>query len=181
MIRRPPRSTLFPYTTLFRSFRGSAGDGGDDAHSGHGPVRGSPDLERPDPRHRPRPGRGERALPPLADRRQDGRPRGAGGRGRAVGRHRGRSDAPRPVADLPARRGRRSVRPAAVTELGATDGERSGIHFGGCDTSGSPPYITTSWLVSAGWSGSSRMPRRPWSWTGSRSTGKRCPASTTSS
>src|SRR2546426_6701628 len=24
MIRRPPRSTLFPYTTLFRSFRGSA-------------------------------------------------------------------------------------------------------------------------------------------------------------
>src|SRR5256885_3404059 len=25
MIRRPPRSTLFPYTTLFRSRRGSAG------------------------------------------------------------------------------------------------------------------------------------------------------------
>src|SRR2546427_9730903 len=25
MIRRPPRSTLFPYTTLFRSFRGQAG------------------------------------------------------------------------------------------------------------------------------------------------------------
>src|SRR6202165_397334 len=25
MIRRPPRSTLFPYTTLFRSVRGSAG------------------------------------------------------------------------------------------------------------------------------------------------------------
>src|SRR3712207_8653352 len=24
MIRRPPRSTLFPYTTLFRSFMGSA-------------------------------------------------------------------------------------------------------------------------------------------------------------
>src|SRR5437588_9719098 len=24
MIRRPPRSTLFPYTTLFRSFRGNA-------------------------------------------------------------------------------------------------------------------------------------------------------------
>src|SRR5258707_11630300 len=24
MIRRPPRSTLFPYTTLFRSYRGSA-------------------------------------------------------------------------------------------------------------------------------------------------------------
>src|SRR2546426_8959608 len=26
MIRRPPRSTLFPYTTLFRSHRGRAGD-----------------------------------------------------------------------------------------------------------------------------------------------------------
>src|SRR2546425_9446000 len=25
MIRRPPRSTLFPYTTLFRSLRGRAG------------------------------------------------------------------------------------------------------------------------------------------------------------
>src|SRR2546426_6153087 len=27
MIRRPPRSTLFPYTTLFRSWRGGAGAG----------------------------------------------------------------------------------------------------------------------------------------------------------
>src|SRR5258706_14883728 len=26
MIRRPPRSTLFPYTTLFRSTNGSAGE-----------------------------------------------------------------------------------------------------------------------------------------------------------
>src|SRR3712207_9528077 len=32
MIRRPPRSTLFPYTTLFRSVRGRvAGVGGDGA------------------------------------------------------------------------------------------------------------------------------------------------------
>src|SRR3712207_6967739 len=28
MIRRPPRSTLFPYTTLFRSLAQSLGDGG---------------------------------------------------------------------------------------------------------------------------------------------------------
>src|SRR2546430_10630971 len=28
MIRRPPRSTLFPYTTLFRSPRGTRGGGG---------------------------------------------------------------------------------------------------------------------------------------------------------
>src|SRR2546426_3301061 len=27
MIRRPPRSTLFPYTTLFRSLRGPGGSG----------------------------------------------------------------------------------------------------------------------------------------------------------
>src|SRR5258708_30040223 len=27
MIRRPPRSTLFPYTTLFRSFRAEPGGG----------------------------------------------------------------------------------------------------------------------------------------------------------
>src|SRR3712207_8488933 len=29
MIRRPPRSTLFPYTTLFRSHAGNAGMSGD--------------------------------------------------------------------------------------------------------------------------------------------------------
>src|SRR2546426_8884301 len=31
MIRRPPRSTLFPYTTLFRSHRGNGVPGGNDA------------------------------------------------------------------------------------------------------------------------------------------------------
>src|SRR3712207_8888395 len=34
MIRRPPRSTLFPYTTLFRSDHGPA-------HAGHGKPLGS--------------------------------------------------------------------------------------------------------------------------------------------
>src|SRR3712207_8281826 len=35
MIRRPPRSTLFPYTTLFRSVRLRAGaQGADDADAG---------------------------------------------------------------------------------------------------------------------------------------------------
>src|SRR3712207_7739926 len=36
MIRRPPRSTLFPYTTLFRSPRGAAGRlrGGDPGRQG---------------------------------------------------------------------------------------------------------------------------------------------------
>src|SRR2546430_5194738 len=52
MIRRPPRSTLFPYTTLFRSQ--SAGHS--DHRSGGGPryvVHGVPQqlqrLQRPDP------------------------------------------------------------------------------------------------------------------------------------
>src|SRR3712207_8031808 len=35
MIRRPPRSTLFPYTTLFRSFHAAVQQGMDAARSGH--------------------------------------------------------------------------------------------------------------------------------------------------
>src|SRR3989449_10768033 len=35
MIRRPPRSTLFPYTTLFRSAGGGEGRGGGDVVHGH--------------------------------------------------------------------------------------------------------------------------------------------------
>src|SRR3712207_8931202 len=55
MIRRPPRSTLFPYTTLFRS-------------------RGARPLARP--RRRPAAGGGGRLLPAAA---------GQGGGGRRVG------------------------------------------------------------------------------------------------
>src|SRR3712207_7368765 len=52
MIRRPPRSTLFPYTTLFRSIR-NAGDApqldevehGEDAH----PSRDRGDRDGPSP------------------------------------------------------------------------------------------------------------------------------------
>src|SRR2546422_9216032 len=40
MIRRPPRSTLFPYTTLFRS-RGRAGDRG----GGGGVLRRTPEPQ----------------------------------------------------------------------------------------------------------------------------------------
>src|SRR2546427_8972900 len=56
MIRRPPRSTLFPYTTLFRS-RHRGRDGQDDAEvqgrlqPGVHDVRlREPGLARPDPR-----------------------------------------------------------------------------------------------------------------------------------
>src|SRR2546429_1493824 len=44
MIRRPPRSTLFPYTTLFRSHRGGDGVDGAGAHRGRG--RGARRLHR---------------------------------------------------------------------------------------------------------------------------------------
>src|SRR5688572_32183391 len=38
MIRRPPRSTLFPYTTLFRSVTALDGEAGHDAVKGHAVV-----------------------------------------------------------------------------------------------------------------------------------------------
>src|SRR2546430_3457724 len=48
MIRRPPRSTLFPYTTLFRSNRGRGTDGSrrEDNHLCPVPCALSPDDER---------------------------------------------------------------------------------------------------------------------------------------
>src|SRR3989442_10621239 len=55
MIRRPPRSTLFPYTTLFRSPDGVSGD---DARRGGTTVSGT--LER----------RGRGVLPGDRDRRR---------------------------------------------------------------------------------------------------------------
>src|SRR2546421_3773217 len=39
MIRRPPRSTLFPYTTLFRSVQGRRDRGGDEVRRGHPGLR----------------------------------------------------------------------------------------------------------------------------------------------
>src|SRR2546430_11264136 len=64
MIRRPPRSTLFPYTTLFRSVPGvhveraavaaAAAAGG----RGAGAVRGGADRRDRPVRHRRRGGRG---------------------------------------------------------------------------------------------------------------------------
>src|SRR3712207_8823733 len=50
MIRRPPRSTLFPYTTLFRS-GGLAGHQVDDLLAGVDRVIGVPLVEPPDQRH----------------------------------------------------------------------------------------------------------------------------------
>src|SRR5256886_10125331 len=70
MIRRPPRSTLFPYTTLFRSGgrggRGGASGGGRGGRRGDARRRnrGATRIQRPLPGDRPRPlllGRGRRA------------------------------------------------------------------------------------------------------------------------
>src|SRR5690242_21328121 len=48
MIRRPPRSTLFPYTTLFRSARARRRRQGEYRRRGRTPV--SPGASRPGPR-----------------------------------------------------------------------------------------------------------------------------------
>src|SRR2546430_2882194 len=55
MIRRPPRSTLFPYTTLFRSGPGRRGGGRTPKEGGHRHGRGAgrQDHQGPAPRGRP--------------------------------------------------------------------------------------------------------------------------------
>src|SRR2546422_3810951 len=60
MIRRPPRSTLFPYTTLFRSRPRRAGAGARGARPrGPGAAQGTGAVRR----------RGDRALVRLRDRK----------------------------------------------------------------------------------------------------------------
>src|SRR2546426_8580483 len=60
MIRRPPRSTLFPYTTLFRSLR---------AHQSHAAPEQLPQLVSPLGVRRPVIGAGPADGHPLADRK----------------------------------------------------------------------------------------------------------------
>src|SRR2546422_11314328 len=90
MIRRPPRSTLFPYTTLFRSCRprpqGVAGSGGPQRAPGQRPGR--------------LPVRG--ALPPAPDPSLDARRQGLrleARAGRPRGDHEGRREAARRPRD----------------------------------------------------------------------------------
>src|SRR2546425_5330682 len=47
MIRRPPRSTLFPYTTLFRSLE--RGEHDDDDHQDDRLRRGRPEVQSDEP------------------------------------------------------------------------------------------------------------------------------------
>src|SRR5688572_31824635 len=53
MIRRPPRSTLFPYTTLFRSTTGNTNTATRSALSAKGPANRLPDLKMPEPTKTP--------------------------------------------------------------------------------------------------------------------------------
>src|SRR3712207_8594065 len=73
MIRRPPRSTLFPYTTLFRSsvapLTGGAGRGARLRR----PAAGSRLARRRRPGRGPRRGRPARGAPPPRSRRADAR------------------------------------------------------------------------------------------------------------
>src|SRR3712207_8264323 len=54
MIRRPPRSTLFPYTTLFRSSARSGGGAGSLGGAEHGARPGVAGVGAAAPRERPR-------------------------------------------------------------------------------------------------------------------------------
>src|SRR3712207_8012157 len=65
MIRRPPRSTLFPYTTLFRSF-GDACDDDDDADGLPDGSDNCPTVFNPDQADADRDGRGS-----LCDRSEE--------------------------------------------------------------------------------------------------------------
>src|SRR2546429_5573230 len=70
MIRRPPRSTLFPYTTLFRSLQPRGDAEREGPHAGH---RGPPvhRLQGPSEPVRPTPTRMERALVARALRSEE--------------------------------------------------------------------------------------------------------------
>src|SRR2546425_3763430 len=61
MIRRPPRSTLFPYTTLFRSLE--QGCGGPDDAIGVARVLGALEHDVQDPGRRQVPARGRHGAP----------------------------------------------------------------------------------------------------------------------
>src|SRR5256885_13648400 len=101
MIRRPPRSTLFPYTTLFRSRRADRRAGGNAtrslAHRLRGPRGVRPHLPRRHggavPDREPGADPDDPAHPAHESRRPGGR-----GRDRAAPAHRGRRGEPRRAA-----------------------------------------------------------------------------------
>ena len=103
MIRRPPRSTLFPYTTLFRSARGDEGE----AMAGVVFVGGG-DSARVWEREGERRARGENEI-----QGEEGKARGSVGRRRGVARRAAKQEVAsglsgaRHASPLPTGRGRR--------------------------------------------------------------------------
>src|SRR3989475_5053359 len=74
MIRRPPRSTLFPYTTLFRSHRADCRRQRGDAarQNGEGNTDGDPDDSRaPAPQPESQVREGESREPPGGERSEE--------------------------------------------------------------------------------------------------------------
>src|SRR2546428_4604033 len=123
MIRRPPRSTLFPYTTLFRSERVP---GRRAARRPRRSPRLPPAAIRP-VGARPRPA----VLRPAGRRTVPGPPRHAGRLAAARRRPRGPTQAvghrpPHPARLLLGRLARRAVRLGAPRARGATGARRSG-------------------------------------------------------
>src|SRR5258708_9317723 len=107
MIRRPPRSTLFPYTTLFRS--GDAGPGvGDRDHVADGVAGADRTLVG---------GLGDCDAATVDDDRYRAHVRAAviGGRGRSRVVDRATGGRGRRRGDLNGDRGRRQLRPRAPT------------------------------------------------------------------
>src|SRR6266540_7386354 len=74
MIRRPPRSTLFPYTTLFRSVRGGAGRRVWRARTGRAGAAARPRRDDA-PLRRARGARLSVVAAPVRPRRRAGEPR----------------------------------------------------------------------------------------------------------
>src|SRR3989442_15894605 len=92
MIRRPPRSTLFPYTTLFRSGRGGSTVGDESLRgvvlpTGPRRFRGDPDRRRADdlPRESGRVGAAARGGTRRVGRRRSKRPHLGAGRAVVAG------------------------------------------------------------------------------------------------
>src|SRR3989449_9232187 len=149
MIRRPPRSTLFPYTTLFRSVGSSHLRR---ATHGAGPGGDRPLRPRGDRRHRSPIARGTHPTGPAGTLVVG---QAGGGRLRIRGRPSGetaRRDARECVAHRPAGRrpGRRSLgapggrRGGVPPRLARGDGTREGRRRGPVDAHG----VAAPWSVS---------------------------------
>src|SRR3989441_12119357 len=141
MIRRPPRSTLFPYTTLFRSRRGAPADGagvpqGEPRRHGHGGegVRGGARDRRAGTPLRPSTRR-RVARAARAGRRLYGRRGGGGGSDRGW---RGRLERPAGIPGGGRTRRRGGLPRGRGAEAAVVRRRSGGGRPGGCGGRGAP-------------------------------------------